>query len=318
MTIRQREIFLLSVSQVCRRLPPILAPRVAMKLYPRRRAVADNHAFTVKSVTGSLFSGTTSDIYSYNMALCGYHEWRNLAIARSICFLGDVIFDVGANIGTETIGFADIVGPKGRVFAFEPWPQNVDKLRLNLTLNKHEHVQVFPIALSNRQETVLFKSPLPGNSGTGHVTDSPATASKNSVVTTILCETIDNIVGDLTTVTAIFIDAEGSEINILRGAEKCISTAKPILVVEAHPRHLQRYGFSLVDLYSELKRFGYAVLRISGTRGLIDVDLAANSGRNWIAIPAGQRETEESISRFIRRVGWSPFLLGLNPLSGGS
>ena len=40
---------------------------------------------------------------------------------------GDVILEVGANVGTETVSYADIVGPDGIVHAFEPVPSNVSR-----------------------------------------------------------------------------------------------------------------------------------------------------------------------------------------------
>jgi len=303
---------LVSIARICRLLPPVLAPRIVEKIYPRQRAMAEKRAFTTASVTGSLFSGATDDIYGYRMAIYGYHEWRNLAIARSVCSAGDVIIEVGANIGTETIGYADIVGPKGKVFAFEPLPENLEVLKTNLDLNQHKHVKVFPYALSNQQKTVFFAPPQRGNSGVGYIRED---SSEDADMIAVNCETMDGLQNDLGIATAIFIDAEGSEANILRGAQDYISKSRAFLVVEAHPRHLERYGFSLSELFFELKQLEYVVFRISGTRGLTNVDLDANSGRNWLAIPIEQQEKENRIKQFIKRVGWSPFICGLNPLS---
>lgn len=54
--------------------------------------------------------GTTRDFHLHVLAIHGYYDWRVLVIAGAICSQGDTIVEVGANVGTETLGFADIVG----------------------------------------------------------------------------------------------------------------------------------------------------------------------------------------------------------------
>lgn len=38
---------------------------------------------------------------------------------------GDVVWDVGANVGLYSRAFSDIAGPSGKVFAYEPSPANL-------------------------------------------------------------------------------------------------------------------------------------------------------------------------------------------------
>src|SRR5438093_3231254 len=104
----------------CRMLPPVVASRVAHAIYPFARAKRDAHPFVTHARTGSLFSSVTNDCHAHHFSMLGYYDWRQWAIATAVCRAGDVVVEVGANIGTETIGFADIVGPSGRVYAFEP------------------------------------------------------------------------------------------------------------------------------------------------------------------------------------------------------
>ncbi len=60
---------------------------------------------------------------------------------------GDVVFDLGANIGTESLMLSKIVGDNGKVFAFEP--VTFDVLRYNIEINNIKNVEVVPAAVSN-------------------------------------------------------------------------------------------------------------------------------------------------------------------------
>jgi FkbM family methyltransferase len=61
---------------------------------------------------------------------------------------GEVVVDLGANIGYYTVLFSRLVGSMGRVFAFEPDPTNFSLLRTNLVLNHCDNVTAFNVAVS--------------------------------------------------------------------------------------------------------------------------------------------------------------------------
>ena len=67
---------------------------------------------------------------------------------------GDVIYDVGANIGDYTEKFAQCVGIKGSVVAFEPSPDAAAKIRIRC--QGHSHVQVLQIALADQNTTMAL------------------------------------------------------------------------------------------------------------------------------------------------------------------
>ena len=66
---------------------------------------------------------------------------------------GDSVLDIGANVGYFTVLGAKLVGPQGKVFAFEPEPSNYDVLLKNLELNGHMNVITLPKAVSNQKGT---------------------------------------------------------------------------------------------------------------------------------------------------------------------
>lgn len=71
---------------------------------------------------------------------------KESAYARDRLKPGDVAVDVGANIGFFCILFATLVGPRGKVVAFEPLPENVSILTRNTGLNNLTNVTIVPAA----------------------------------------------------------------------------------------------------------------------------------------------------------------------------
>ncbi len=63
---------------------------------------------------------------------------------------GAVVLDVGANIGLFTCLMAKLAGPKGKVYAFEPEPKNLELLRENVSRNGLNNVVVLRKGLSDK------------------------------------------------------------------------------------------------------------------------------------------------------------------------
>ncbi|MCD5383454.1 FkbM family methyltransferase [candidate division WOR-3 bacterium] len=63
---------------------------------------------------------------------------------------GNVVLDLGANIGYYTLIFAKLVGEEGKVFAFEPDPTNFALLEKNVEMNGYKNVMLIQKAVSNK------------------------------------------------------------------------------------------------------------------------------------------------------------------------
>jgi len=59
---------------------------------------------------------------------------------------GDIVFDVGAYCGVSSYHFAQMVGPSGKVYAFEPDPLNFSLLQRNIA--RHGLTNVFPLQVA--------------------------------------------------------------------------------------------------------------------------------------------------------------------------
>lgn len=145
---------------ICSFFPPIISQKIRSFLFPRKLAIDLKITFSKKSITGSVFTGNTLDFHSYPFSIHGFFDWRNVIIANSFFEKnsgGDII-EIGANIGTETLSFCDILKKgKGTVHAFEPLPENIKAL--DLLDNKFNNLKLYKYAISSEEKIVNFQSP---------------------------------------------------------------------------------------------------------------------------------------------------------------
>ncbi|MDB6121298.1 MAG: hypothetical protein JWQ71_291 [Pedosphaera sp.] len=298
---------------VCRSLPPLMSQKVRGYIYPLEKAYRDDFEFTVRSQTGSIFRNRTSDFHGYPFSVHGYYEWRNWAIALALCSYGDTIIEIGANIGTETIGFRDIVGNSGRVIAFEPLPGNFQSLKHVLLLNNCKNVSAFPLALGRKSGRARFVLPdKKGASGIGHLSEGGKAWPAKSIE--VDCATLDSMSQRIGKAKMIFIDTEGAETEVIDGAMEYIGKNRPYIVLEASPQLLNRAGSSLEELHLRLKGLGYEAFVISrlGLNGL--QQLETTHAANWLCIPAGLESSAQRVRRSLSACGLLPCIAGLNPL----
>lgn len=301
---------------ICRWLPPLFSQRLRLLMYPAQKAYHDDYPFVVRAHTGSLFKSITSNFPGYSFGIHGYFTWRNWAIAIALCRPGDTIVEVGANVGTETIGFADIVGRSGKVYAFEPLPSNIMALRETVRLNAADHVSIMPFAVGDECRTVRFCiPPTDYASDIGHVVLDESAPRVSDTMIDVQCVTLDSLMDRIRPVRMLFVDAEGADLPVVRGARQLIRADKPAIVLEANPRLLSRSGFTLRDLHAEIIALDYEAHRISRL-GLVPPDLEEQSRTtNWFCVHAEQRNVTRIITRLIRACGLLPCVPKLNPLT---
>ncbi len=81
----------------------------------------------------------------------GTREKDHIYILNKELSSGNVIIDLGANIGYYALMEANIVGSDGYVYALEPSPSNADMLRKNISLNNYNGiVEVYQMGGSNK------------------------------------------------------------------------------------------------------------------------------------------------------------------------
>jgi len=302
-----------SAKFICNFLPPIISQRIRHFIYPRKLALSNPIKFNTKSVTGSYLQSDTEEYHGYSFGIHGYYEWRLLAIALLGRELTGSIVEIGANIGTETIGFADIMRSRGNVYAFEPLTTHFKSLTKLFSNKYNSHVTVHPHALGDKKCKLQFVIPKDKfNSGAGHIIGKEKNIQSESI--NVTCETLDNMANTFRNVSLIFMDAEGSELNILIGGSKLIIRDKPIIILEASDQLLNRYNQRIDDLILKIETLNYTPYKIS--RFCLAPYTYEDKKRkaNLVCIPVDKHHLVKKINLNIKLSGFLPMVKNINPL----
>jgi FkbM family methyltransferase len=176
--------------------------------------------------------------------------------------MGPILVDVGANIGSTSI-FALFKFGFRKAMAFEPAPDNVALLRCNVMINRLKGaIDIYPIAISDNQGSVELQLS-EANFG-GHQVCSKNLKEPKGRTITVPCDTLDNVLSKnvISDVGLIWIDAEGHEGHILRGAEKILKAGIPV-VAEFCPYTLRDAG-GLEDFLCLTKKYFNFFLDLKG------------------------------------------------------
>lgn len=171
---------------------------------------------------------------------------------------GDVVLDIGANIGSYTVLAARAVGPTGKVYAFEPDPANCWALRSVCAALDCTNVVVVEKAITaEKAQLRLFRSE---QSSSDHRTYDPGEKRETVVVESTSVDTymIENI-GNAR-VDVIKMDIQGAEIQALRGMARVLQENERIkLFIELWPHGLHASGGTAAELLTLLDGQGFEV-----------------------------------------------------------
>jgi len=173
------------------------------------------------------------------------------------------IIDIGANIGYFTLLLAKWIGPKGKVYSFEPDPSNFKLLTKNLKANRINNVHCFQKAISNKNaKKSLFLSTY--NMGDHRLIDFFAfDGDDKRAKVEVESVRLDSILLDSEKIDFIKMDIQGSEIPALLGMENTLKNNKKIsLLVEFWPFAIKKIGHSPKEFIEILEQFGFKIFSI--------------------------------------------------------
>jgi FkbM family methyltransferase len=176
------------------------------------------------------------------------------------CRPGDVVLDVGANIGITALRASAAVGPAGRVYAFEPDAINLSQLSRHISINGVTNVEIVELGLSDTPGSAHLGVVNAGNRGMNRIERAPAESANGAVVR---LTTMDEFVTgrSLERVNVIKADVEGFEGAVLRGAARTLSRFRPTLFLEFDDQMLEYQGDTASGLLALLDDHGYQVYR---------------------------------------------------------
>ena len=230
----------------------------------------------------------------FSIYLLGAFERSTVATLRELVKAGDVVLDIGANIGAHTLGLAKNVGAAGRVYAFEPADFAFQKLLRNLALNPEleKRTKALQVMLGSGAEKapngVYASWPL-------ERVDSVHPKHRGRFVSTegAVVDTLDGFVAreKVSRINLIKMDVDGHELPVLQGGRSVLREQRPVIVMEMSPYVHAEERNSFAAVIELLKEFRYKI-EDARNRKTLPLDAAAlerlipdGAGINVVALP---------------------------------
>jgi FkbM family methyltransferase len=212
----------------------------------------------IRTRAGMTMELCLSDWVDQHLYAIGQYEADTVSVVSRLLGPGKTAVDVGANVGFFSLLFGQLVGPAGRVIAFEPQPGVIDRLLRNVRLNPDLPITVDNRAVSDRHGSIEFYCGEATHSGVASLR-ARADAMATARVTTV---PLDDVFGTHEAVDFIKIDVEGAECHAIRGMRRIIQTWSPDVVVEVSDAFLKEMGGSARELCEIMWGHGYRMYRI--------------------------------------------------------
>ena len=156
-----------------------------------------------------------------------------------------------------------LVGPTGKVYAFEPTPTTAAWLKRNLALNNATNVTVHERAVSDTAGTVRIAKPSALNSGVNSIRAVDDALDSWDVQSVRL----DDVIPDAEMVRLMKVDIEGAELMLVRGFRRHMEGGRVAFVVcEVHDDYLRQLGSSSQEFFEVMTLYGYRAYSFGGQR----------------------------------------------------
>jgi len=187
-------------------------------------------------------------------------------IVRSIVKEGMVAVDVGANIGYYTLQLAKLVGPSGKVYAFEPDDGNYSLLIKNIKANNYKNIVPIQKAVSDKTgKAKLFFCE--EHRGDHRIFDSGDGRKVIGIETVAL----DDFFSEKDRIDMIKLDIQGSEYLAFSGMEKLVRHQKDLTIIsEFSPDMLAKCGVSPEEFIKKISDLGFRLQFINEEKKAIE------------------------------------------------
>lgn len=166
-----------------------------------------------------------------------YGEWaeEEIYLLSKVVRSGDVVLDIGANVGTHSVAFSRMVGDVGHVIAVDGQARASSLLSFNLTVNKCDNVFRLEGLVSNKCQVIFDSFKLPTNPNIGSVSfrdieQRDAAQSDRIAMRPLVMFSIDSL--KVPKCKLIKIDIEGMELEALQGAAETLQRCRPYIYFE--------------------------------------------------------------------------------------
>ena len=230
-------------------------------------ATVSNFAYRHLKTSGTILTSIQKHkMYIHPFYIFGFEKFET-ELFKSLIREGMVVVDIGAYAGYYSLVAANLVGEEGKVYAFEPNPENYVLLLKNLEVNRCQNVIPVQKAIADRNgRTRLFLAQ--ENKGDSRLFDSN--------------DGRESIIVDVTSLDAFFkerdyrvdvikMDIQGSEMAALKGMTKILEKNDYLkILTEFWPNGIRMSGASPEEFLKKLVEFGFELYHINEKRKLIE------------------------------------------------
>ncbi|MFJ9480010.1 FkbM family methyltransferase [Streptomyces mirabilis] len=224
--------------------------------HPRRRVV--------QARFGARFAVDTQDLIQRYIYVFGVWEPHMTRWLQNRLRPGDVLVDVGSNIGYVSVLGSRLVGSTGRVVSIEASPVFHRRVLQHRQLNGCDNIRAVNAAVSDSRKTLTFVLASSNNMGANSIVpyDGPA----ESVFEMEACPLPELLEPEeIANARVIKIDVEGAEGGVIRGLAPMLDKLRPDaeITVEVTPERMAQLGDSVDELLQTMSDHGYHVYRLA-------------------------------------------------------
>ncbi len=211
-------------------------------------------------------------------------------VLRRFARPGDVVFDIGANVGIFTVWLASILGDGGKVFAFEPNPAHLPGLRKTISLL--QNTELITAGLSDHIGSEEFF--IPEDDTMASLRDWTTNEGGKVRVEQCSVTTIDKLIeeGKIEKPDLIKCDIEGGEADCFRGAARTLDVEDaPLILFEANINSTQGFGNTIssgMEFLAKLPAPRYRFFKVCSEGALEPIEAVDFLHGNLLAVPGSR------------------------------
>jgi FkbM family methyltransferase len=184
----------------------------------------------------------------------GTYEGDDSVLMYELIQPNHVIFDIGANLGWYSLNFSKLAHD-GKVYAFEPLPKTFEKCQRNLALNESQNVDLFNLALSDKEGEIKF---FYNEKSSGSSSMKDLLELEDTIEVTCKLSTLDRFLdAHGGSIDFIKCDVEGAELLVFQGARNTLKVAQPIVFTEMLRKWSAKYDYHPNDIIDLFKEYDY-------------------------------------------------------------
>lgn len=236
---------------------------------------------TTVTVRGKPFNLDLRDTgVSFHLLVMRWYESSETAFFQRLLSPGDSVIDVGANIGYFSTLFAELVGPTGKVLAFEPDPRSSSILETNLhARGLQSRVEIVRAAVGAESGNTKLYTYECGNRGDHRVYDVPSEddaeicKGRSRVPIDVPMLRVDDLTESWPRLDAVKMDIQGFEGYALAGMRRLRARfPDAVILTEYWPSALRQAGSDPREVLAELRRTGGVVYELNPQGGVAIFD----------------------------------------------